>query len=173
MCARILLPVTDEELAAFLEISGLPEIKPRYNIAPGQDVLVVRRGAQGERSAAFLRWGLGGRKLINARIETAARREPFRKPEVMINAKTAVNGFVVAEILDRRDRVLPGFSRQDCVPFTGDSVRHVLKWKTAQFAASQRADDWKIRFWIKNAELFSYLPGGLDPNQRDLARFPL
>jgi hypothetical protein len=32
--------------------------------------------------------------------------------------------------------------------------------------------DYKIRFWLKNAELFSYLPESLDPNQRDLARFP-
>lgn len=101
-----------------------------------------------------------------------SRREPFRTPEVTINARTATDGFVTAEILDRRNRVLPGFTRRDCVPFTGNSLRHVLKWKTAQFAPAQKADDWKIRFWIKNAELFSYLPGGLDPNQRDLARFP-
>ena len=44
--------------------------------------------------------------------------------------------------------------------------------KEARFPAKQKRDDYKIRFWLKNAELFSYLPEGLDPNQPDLARFP-
>ena len=31
--------------------------------------------------------------------------------------------------------------------------------------------EYKIRFWLKEADLYSYLPGSLDPNQRDIARF--
>ena len=100
------------------------------------------------------------------------RREPFHEPAVTINAKTASDGFVAAEILDRQNRVVPGYSREDCRSFTGDSVRHVLKWKTDAFAAGHVRPDYKLRFWLKNAELFSYLPSGLDPQQRDLARFP-
>lgn len=101
-----------------------------------------------------------------------SRREPMREPAVTLNAKTSNDGYVVAEILDRRNRVLPGFSREDCEPFTGDFVRHVLRWKSNQFSADQLQADYKLRFWLKSAELFSYLPGGLDPNQPDLARFP-
>src|SRR5262245_34115087 len=90
MCARILLPVTDEELAAFLEISDLPEIAPRYNIAPGQDVLVVHRGLGGERRAELLRWGLGERRLVNVRSESAPRqtalREAFRSQRCLVPA---------------------------------------------------------------------------------------
>lgn len=100
------------------------------------------------------------------------RREPFREPMVSINARTAADGFVVAEILDRRNRVVPGFARADCVPFTGDAVRHRLRWKTAAFPVKPRRDDYKIRFHLKKAELYSYLPEGLDPAQPDLARFP-
>jgi hypothetical protein len=100
-----------------------------------------------------------------------SRREPSRQPVVTINARTGSDGFVVAEILDRRNRVLPGFSRDDCVPFRGDALRHELTWKSAQFNAAQKADDYKIRFWLKNAELFSYLPADLDPSQPDIARF--
>lgn len=101
------------------------------------------------------------------------RREPFRTPAVTINAKTGADGFVTAEILDRRNRVLPGFSRRECLAFTGDSVRHTLRWKTDRFGEAQRAEDYKLRFWLRNAALFSYLPADLDPNQPDLARFPL
>jgi hypothetical protein len=100
------------------------------------------------------------------------RREPFHQPAVTINAKTATNGWVTAELLDRRNRVVPGFSRNECLAFTADAVRHPLRWKETRFPANQKRDDYKIRFCLKNAELFSYLPEGLDPNQPDLARFP-
>jgi len=100
------------------------------------------------------------------------RREPFHIPAVRINARTASDGFVTAEILDRHNRVVNGFSRDDCQAFAGNSVRHLLKWKTDQFAAEQVQPDYKIRFWLKSAELFSYLPSELEPQQLDLARFP-
>ena len=99
------------------------------------------------------------------------RREPFREAAVTINVRTSATGSVSADILDRNNRVVPGFSRQECVPFSGDSVAHELKWKTAQLPSAPEGSDWKIRFWLRDADLFSYLPRGLDPKQRDLARF--
>jgi hypothetical protein len=86
------------------------------------------------------------------------RREPMRVPRVTINAKTASGGYVVAELLDTNNKVIPGFGRDDCKPFQGDSVRHVLTWKTATLPADQLETDKKIRFVLTNAELFSYLP---------------
>jgi len=65
----------------------LPLFEPRYNIAPTQDVLVVRERERGEREAAMLRWGLvpswakelqAGAPLINARAETVAEKPAFR-----------------------------------------------------------------------------------------------
>ena len=100
------------------------------------------------------------------------RREPMREPAVTINARTAAGGTVAAEILDRQNRVLPGFSRADCRAFQGDSVRHVLSWTKREFGPELARPDYKLRFWLQRAELFSYLPSGLDPNQPDLARFP-
>jgi hypothetical protein len=94
-----------------------------------------------------------------------SRRDPFRRPAVTVNARTSKDGYVLAEILDRRNRIVPGFSRDDCVAFEGDSTRHELRWKTAQFPADRKASDYKIRFRLKNAELFSYLPADLDPGQ--------
>jgi hypothetical protein len=99
------------------------------------------------------------------------RREPTRTPAVVINARTHGDGYVAAEILNRRNQVVPGFTRADCVAFRGDAVRHTLQWKGTQLPASYRSEDYKLRFWLKDAELFSYLPEGLDPNQPDLARF--
>ncbi|MDD4872053.1 MAG: hypothetical protein PHR77_15965 [Kiritimatiellae bacterium] len=87
-----------------------------------------------------------------------SRRELFQVPRVTINAKTAPRGYVAAELLDASNQVIPGFSRKDCIPFTGDSVRHVLTWKTTELSETQRQTDKKIRFFLKNADLFSYFP---------------
>jgi len=98
------------------------------------------------------------------------RRELFHEAAVAINARTAANGSVAAEILDRRNRVLPGFSRAECAAFTGDAVRHVLRWTNSQWPAGRRDPDWKIRFWLKDADLYSYLPQSLEQAGDSLPR---
>ncbi len=87
-----------------------------------------------------------------------SRREPFYVPKVAINARTRDDGYVAAEILDTNNRPIPGFTRRECIPFRGDSVRHVLTWKTESLPAAYRDADKKLRFYLKNADLYSYLP---------------
>ena len=73
---------------------------PRYNVAPGQEIAVVRQdSAQPVRRLSQMRWGLIpswtndpsiGYKMINARSETVATmasfREPFRSQRCLIPA---------------------------------------------------------------------------------------
>ncbi|MCD6360477.1 MAG: hypothetical protein J7M38_06370 [Armatimonadetes bacterium] len=87
-----------------------------------------------------------------------SRVEQFLVPKVTINAKVGQGGRIVAEILDRNDKVIPGFSRDDCVPFTGDSVRHVLTWRTSTLPEDQRKSPKKFRFYLRSADIYSYLP---------------
>jgi putative SOS response-associated peptidase YedK len=65
----------------------LPLFEPRYNIAPTQDVAIVRMDQDGRRELALVRWGLvpswtkqpgAGPPLINARAETVADKPTFR-----------------------------------------------------------------------------------------------
>lgn len=66
----------------------LPEgVRQRYNVAPAQSVLTVRR-AEDERVADLMRWGLVPHwakdpsvsyKMINARAETVAEKPAYRK----------------------------------------------------------------------------------------------
>jgi hypothetical protein len=93
-----------------------------------------------------------------------SRREVFNTPKVMINASCRPGGYVAAEIVDRNNKVVPGFSRQDCTPFTGDSCHAEITWKTSQFTSDLRDKDRKIKFYIRNADLYSYLPA--DINQK-------
>ena len=87
MCGRFTLTSTPEALAERFGLDAPPSCAPRYNIAPGQDVLVIRARSGGSRGADVMRWGLvpawsdradAGAPLINARAETAALRPAFR-----------------------------------------------------------------------------------------------
>jgi len=91
-----------------------------------------------------------------------SRREVFNTPAVTINARCAPGGYVAAELLDRNNNVIPGFGKLYCNAFTGNSVRHELTWKTPAFPREWIDKDKKIRFYIANADLYSYLPQGIN-----------
>ena len=84
MCGRFSLFSPAPVLAEAFDLAGLPELAPRYNIAPTQPVAAVRSGEAG-RQLVRLRWGLvvpwaKDTKVapINARSETAADKPLFR-----------------------------------------------------------------------------------------------
>jgi putative SOS response-associated peptidase YedK len=99
MCGRFRLS-RPEKLAERFDVEADDAWAPRFNIAPTQNVVVIRQelGSPGRR-ASQMRWGLipsyakdagiGG-KLINARAETVAQkpafREAFRKRRCLIPA---------------------------------------------------------------------------------------
>ena len=79
MCGRYELHAHPAAIALLFGLQQPPAIAPRYNIAPTQDVPVVRAAKSGEREVAQVRWGLVprwakdpsiGTRLINARAET-------------------------------------------------------------------------------------------------------
>lgn len=90
MCGRLVLTTPVDALRAeFAAMTGVLAPRPRWNIAPMTDVVVVRADpdSPGERRLSMLRWGLIphwardpsiAAKLINARSETAAEKPSFR-----------------------------------------------------------------------------------------------
>jgi putative SOS response-associated peptidase YedK len=85
MCGRYTLSQAGD-LPAVFEISET-RIPPRFNIAPTQEVPVIRLSETNERSLDTLRWGLIPSwtrnpakvpSLINARSETAGKKPAFR-----------------------------------------------------------------------------------------------
>ncbi len=90
MCGRYTLAGPNPaQLRARYPIGERLEVRRRYNVAPGDDVLaVVRRGVDDAPEGALLRWGLVpfwasdpgalGVKTINARAETVAERPAYR-----------------------------------------------------------------------------------------------
>lgn len=87
MCGRYELHSHPAAIALAFGLAQTPELAPRYNIAPMQQVPVVRTGAHGARELALVRWGLVprwardpsiGAKMINARGETLREKPAFR-----------------------------------------------------------------------------------------------
>jgi putative SOS response-associated peptidase YedK len=87
MCGRYELHTHPAAIALAFGLPHPPAIGPRYNIAPMQDVPVVRVNRAGERELAQVRWGLVprwakdpsiGARMINARAETVADKPAFR-----------------------------------------------------------------------------------------------
>jgi putative SOS response-associated peptidase YedK len=85
MCGRMTLRTPGKIVAQEFGLFDVPDLRPRYNVAPGQPVAVVRQ-RPGGRELAFLRWGLIpawpddpsiGDHLANARSETAATKPSF------------------------------------------------------------------------------------------------
>jgi len=93
-----LFPNWKEELAPTLESTPAPFVaQARYNIAPSQNILVVRLGADGSPMIEPMRWGLvpvwadtlsGGYNMINARAESIAEKPSFRPS--LINKRCVV-----------------------------------------------------------------------------------
>lgn len=66
---------------------AVPDLEPRFNLAPSQDAPIVRLNTDGERELAMLRWGLvpswskdpkPSYSTINARAETVAEKPTYR-----------------------------------------------------------------------------------------------
>jgi putative SOS response-associated peptidase YedK len=84
MCGRFTLYSSKKIIADLFRLHGIPNLAPRYNISPSQQVAVVR-ATQTDRELAMLRWGLipGWAKdskiaPINAQAETADKKPFFR-----------------------------------------------------------------------------------------------
>ena len=76
-----------------------------------------------------------------------------------INAQ-AEKGEIVAEVLDDQGKLVPGYSREDCRAFSGDSLRHALSWKGGDFLGGLLGGTVRLRFHLRNARLYSYTIGG-------------
>jgi putative SOS response-associated peptidase YedK len=109
MCGRAILVSSVEDIAEMFAIPAFsPDLArpPRFNVAPGQDVLVLRDAPSsthdGGRELALLRWGLVpwwskdtkiAGKCIQARAETLAKAPAFRDAFKSRRCLVVVDGF--------------------------------------------------------------------------------
>jgi putative SOS response-associated peptidase YedK len=103
MCGRYTLATPDPGMIRDrFAIGESIEVRRRFNVAPGDDVLTVTTDREGAPRGELLRWGLvpswakspdTGLKMINARLETAAERPAYRRAFERFRCLIVADGF--------------------------------------------------------------------------------
>lgn len=104
MCGRFTLQSPVDDLKDLFDFRETGELVPRYNVAPTQQVAVVREEVEGEgRELVTMRWGLvpffmkdmsSSARMINARSETAAVKPSFREAFRRRRCLVPADGFI-------------------------------------------------------------------------------
>ncbi len=103
MCGRFALKAPPKSIQKHFHLPEVPDLFPRYNIAPSQPVAVIRLFTQQPLLRLdMLRWGLIpgwardmkiGYRMINARGETLAQKPSFRSAFKKQRCLVAADGF--------------------------------------------------------------------------------
>lgn len=103
MCGRYTLATPDPaDIRARFPVGETVEVRRRFNVAPGDEVLAVTSDKEGSPRGDLLRWGLvpswsdvpdGRLKMINARVETVAERPAFRAAFERFRCLIVADGF--------------------------------------------------------------------------------
>lgn len=126
MCGRFTLKGPPNQIARMLGLATVPNLAPRYNIAPTQDVLALRPEADGDRHLAWLRWGLIpfwakdmaiGAKMINARADTVAVKPAFRQAYRSRRCIIPADGFYEWKTIAKGTKQPFHIHRADQAPF--------------------------------------------------------
>ncbi len=143
MCGRYVSATPPDELARYFG-AEIPEpetrLEPNHNVAPTQAVYAVFESA-GERRIDTFRWGLVpfwakdpgiGNKMINARAETLATRNAYRRPFARRRCIIPADGFYEWTPISGPERKQPMFvSRTDGEPFAFAGLWEVWKDRTS------------------------------------------
>ncbi len=111
MCGRYSLAAPDPaSLRERFRLGDDLPLEPRFNIAPGQDVIAVTTDREGAARPDLLRWGLvphwakspsTGHRMINARAETVEQRPAFRDALAGRRCLVIADGFYEWQPRDR------------------------------------------------------------------------
>lgn len=114
MCGRFTLRSNAHQVAEEFGLATfVPDLTPRYNVAPSQHVFIVRLNDEHQRFLASVRWGLVpawaddvkiGYKLINARCDTVATKPSFRQAFKKRRCLVVADGFYEWQKLDARNK---------------------------------------------------------------------
>jgi len=126
MCGRFTLKGPPNQIARMLGLDIVPNLEPRFNIAPTQDTIAVRMD-DGARALVRLKWGLVpfwakeasiGSKMINARADTVAEKPAYRQAFAKRRCLIPADGFYEWQPRGKGQPKQPYFiHRPDSEPF--------------------------------------------------------
>jgi putative SOS response-associated peptidase YedK len=127
VCGRYTLAAPNPaEVRARFGIAESVQVRQRYNVAPGDDVLAVTTDREGTPRGELLRWGLvpswakspdTGLKMINARVETVAERPGYRRSFERFRCLIIADGFYEWQRVAHGPKQPFHIARDDNAPF--------------------------------------------------------
>ncbi len=79
----------------------------------------------------------------------------FTGSHLVINFSTSAAGYIIVELLDNQGNIIQGHSADDCIPLTGNEISRVVDWKQGSDLSALQNTAVKLRFKLKDADLFS------------------
>ncbi len=79
----------------------------------------------------------------------------FAGKRLVLNYSTSSVGSVKVELTDEGGKPLPGFSLTDCDEIIGDEISRTVSWKTATDLSAIAGRPVRLRFSLKDADLYS------------------
>jgi len=80
----------------------------------------------------------------------------FKGNALALNVAVRPGGWVRVGLLNEAGRPVPGLAPADCVPITGDHIRHVVVWKTKSKVSSLAERPVSLSFQMTKADLFAF-----------------
>jgi putative SOS response-associated peptidase YedK len=128
MCGRYSLATpAGNDLRARFALGESLEVRQRFNVAPGDEVVTVTTSKEGEPRGELLKWGLvphwakdpaTGFKMINARAESVAEKPAYRDALKTRRCLVVADGFYEWQAREGRAKKLPWHvTRSDGAPF--------------------------------------------------------
>jgi hypothetical protein len=80
----------------------------------------------------------------------------FKGEKLCLNFSSSAAGEILAEIEDINGNPVENYSLEDCSPVFGDSLARTVTWKTGSDLSALAGKPVRIRFFIKDADLYSF-----------------
>ncbi|HUF27258.1 MAG TPA: SOS response-associated peptidase [Gemmatimonadaceae bacterium] len=174
MCGRYTLRRPQRIDPKLLGLDELPPLEPRFNIAPGEDILLVR-SRRGVREATLARWGFIpswandpkiGNRMVNARADSLAAKPSFRNAWTSRRALVLADGFYEWRTIPGEKRRQPHFvAMQDDEPFAFGAIWEAWRQDAGDGAEVSRPD------WVISCAIITTRPNTLIAPLHD--RMPL
>jgi len=140
---------------------GLVETKSALDDAPPELSIYVTEHTLQENGGVLRRYTLrmDGFVSLHAPLaggELVTKPLAFTGSKLHINVSTSAAGTVRVEVQDERGQALPGFSLADCDEIYGDDLEHAVSWKTSADLVRLNGQTVRLRFEVKDADVYSF-----------------
>jgi len=108
----------------------------------------------------LVKWRLDGFMSLNSNAidEGVIETKPliFDGTNLVLNANSSKhNAYILVELLYSNGNIIPGYSKNDCIPILTDDVNTVVSWGAGSDIGFLKNDEIKIKIYTRNSEIYA------------------